>query len=327
MRVIMVKDGLFLQYSDFSSGQGQGAKRPRNGVSGLHLFLCMVSLFSFLSLVFIAHCSAVTLEEIKKKGVLRHLGIPYANFITGSGDGMDVELMSLFAERLGVRYEFVKTDWDRVFTDLSGKTFERADGGVLVAGDAPVRGDVAASGITVLPWREELVDFSTPVFPTQVWLMARADSPVKPLRPTGDLSQDIAGTKELVRGRSVMGKTGTCLDPALYGLERMADWVRPYRGPLNEIAPALMEGVADLVLLDVSDALVALQKWPGRIKVIGPVSEMQEMAVAFRKDSPELKEEFNRFIVDCERNGIYTRIVKKYYPFVFEYHPEFFKRR
>jgi hypothetical protein len=25
------------------------------------------------------------------------LGVPYANFITGSGDGLDVELMQLFA--------------------------------------------------------------------------------------------------------------------------------------------------------------------------------------------------------------------------------------
>jgi hypothetical protein len=41
------------------------------------------------------------LDAVKKNGVLRHLGIPYANFITGSGDGMDVELMKLFAKHLG----------------------------------------------------------------------------------------------------------------------------------------------------------------------------------------------------------------------------------
>ncbi len=324
---MMLKDGLRQRHSDFSGRQGHQIIRSRFSLPGIHLFLCMVFLVLFLSVLPIADSSAVTLEEIKKNGVLRHLGIPYANFVTGSGDGMDVELMSLFAERLGVRYEFVRTDWDRIFTDITGKTFTRDDGNVVITGEAPVKGDVAASGITVLPWRGELVDFSIPVFPTQVWLMARADSPVKPVKPTGNLGRDILRTKELVRERSIMGKTGTCLDPSLYGLERMTDRVRPYRGSLNEIAPALMEGVADLVLLDVSDALVALQKWPGRIKVIGPVSPMQEMAVAFRKDSPELRDEFNRFLVDCKRNGTYTRIVKKYYPFVFEYHPGFFRRK
>lgn len=322
-----MKDGLRQRRSDFSGRQVHRITRSCFSLPGIHPFLCMVFLVLFLSALPIADSSAVTIEEIKKNGVLRHLGIPYANFVTGSGDGMDVELMALFAERLGVRYEFVGTDWDRVFTDITGKTFTRDDGNVIITGDAPGRGDVAASGITVLPWREELVDFSIPVFPTQVWLMARSDSPVKPVRPTGNLSRDIVRTKELIRGRSIMGKTGTCLDPSLYGLERMTDRVMPYCGSLNEIAPVLMEGVADLALLDVSDALVALQKWPGRIKVIGPVSEMQDMAVAFRKDSPELRGEFNRFLADCKRSGTYTRIVKKYYPFVFDYYPGFFRRR
>jgi hypothetical protein len=30
--------------------------------------------------------SGADLKEVKERGVLRHLGIPYANFITGSGD-------------------------------------------------------------------------------------------------------------------------------------------------------------------------------------------------------------------------------------------------
>lgn len=28
---------------------------------------------------------AADLKDVKKKGVLRHLGIPYANFVTGAG--------------------------------------------------------------------------------------------------------------------------------------------------------------------------------------------------------------------------------------------------
>ena len=47
------------------------------------------------------------LAELKERGVLRHLGIPYANFVTGSGDGMEVELTRKFAEHLGVKCEFV----------------------------------------------------------------------------------------------------------------------------------------------------------------------------------------------------------------------------
>jgi hypothetical protein len=42
------------------------------------------------------------LPEIKARGVLRHVGVPYANFVTGTGDGLDVELVTLFAQDLGV---------------------------------------------------------------------------------------------------------------------------------------------------------------------------------------------------------------------------------
>ena len=48
-------------------------------------------------------------DEVMKHGKLRHLGTPYAHFVTGSGDGFSVELMQLFAKYLGVRYEYVET--------------------------------------------------------------------------------------------------------------------------------------------------------------------------------------------------------------------------
>jgi ABC-type amino acid transport substrate-binding protein len=66
------------------------------------------------------------LDAVKRRGVLRHLGIPYANFVTGSGDGFDVELLRLFAARLGVRYEFVETNWRAVLPDLTGRQVSQA---------------------------------------------------------------------------------------------------------------------------------------------------------------------------------------------------------
>ena len=60
------------------------------------------------------------IAAVKSRGVLRHLGIRYANFVTGGGDGFDVELMRLFATHLGVRYQFVETDWPSVLPDFDG---------------------------------------------------------------------------------------------------------------------------------------------------------------------------------------------------------------
>jgi len=275
--------------------------------------------------LFIGQACGRDLPEIKASGVIRHLGVPYANFITGSGDGMDVELVRLFAGHIGVRYEYVKTSWGTVIGDLIGKKVKVAGDDVQIIGSAQVKGDIIANGFTIIPWREKIVDFSIPVFPTQVWLMARATSPVMPIIPGGDIEKDISIVKSKLAGLTVLGVANTCLDPQLYNIESTGAVPRLFPGDLNELAPAIVNNEADATLLDVPDALIALDKWPGKIKVIGPVSKTQEMAVAFAKDAPLMKDEFNRFLLKCKSDGRYIDLVKKYYPTVFDYYPGFFK--
>ena len=264
------------------------------------------------------------LEEIQASGVLRHLSIPYANFNSGMGDGLDVELMQLFAAQLGVRYEYVPSSWPTLIGDLTGQQVKSRGDDIEVVGAVEIKGDVAANGFTVLPWRQKAVEFSEPTFPTQVWLIAPAESARTPIAPTGDLAQDIAATRKLIPDLRVMGKAGTCLDLALYDLEKDGATGVNFEGGLNELVPALMEGQAELLLLDVPDALVALNKWPGQIKVLGPMSGKQEMAAAFRKTSPKLHAAFNAFFAQCKRDGTYLKLVRKHYPDVFAYMPEFF---
>jgi ABC-type amino acid transport substrate-binding protein len=267
------------------------------------------------------------LTEIKQQGVLRHLGVPYANFVTGSGDGMDVEVIKLFAEHIGVRYEYVKTDWDDAIGDLTGSKVRPRNGGIEILASVPVKGDLIANGMTIISWRQKIVDYSTPTFPNQVWLVARADSRLNPIKPSGDLKKDIETVKKLIRDKRLLCKANTCLDPSLYNLDATGARILLFQGSLNEIAPALLNREAEVTLLDVPDALVALQKWPGKIKVIGPVSGVQDMAVAFRKDSPKLREAFNRFLENLWSSGSLRGIALKYYPFVTDYYQDFFKKR
>ena len=269
--------------------------------------------------------SGSDLPEILQKGELRHLGVPYANFVTGSGDGLDVDLMKLFAQHLGVRYRYVQTSWPEVLADLTGKKVRPKGDEVEVLGEVPIKGDIVANGLTILAWREKVVDFSTPVFPTRVWLIARADSSLKPIKPSGHIDKDIGAVKALLRGRKVLGKLDTCLDPRFYRLEKAGVNVTCFEGALNELAPAVIKGEAELTLLDVPDALIALEKWPGKIKVIGPISPRQEMACAFAKTSPQLRETFNRFFDGIKKDGTYLALVRKYYPSAPRHFPEFFE--
>lgn len=266
------------------------------------------------------------LEEIKAKGVLLHLGVPYANFVTGSGDGLDVEMVQLFANHLGVKYQYVQTSWADVIADLSGKKVKPEGDNVEVLGSVPVKGDLAANGLTILPWREKVVDF-VPTFPNQVWLIARADVPIKPIEPSGDTAKDIAAVKAQLKGHKLLGMPETCLDPRLYELDKAGAEIHDFPGTLNEIVPAIINGEAEAAIQDVPDALIAVEKWPGKIKIVGPVSSMQYMGYAFAESSPHLRDAFIEFFEKSKNDGTYSRIVMKYYPAIFKYYPQFFVQK
>jgi len=280
-------------------------------------------------LPFSAFASVIDLPEIKERGVLRHLGVPYANFVTGAGDGLDVEVMQRFARHLDLRYEYVPTQWKHVFGDLTGRHVARKGDGVELLDDTPIRGDLISNGLTVLAWRHHVVEFSTPTFPSGVWLIGRSDTPLQPIVPTGEIEKDIAAVKASLAGHSVLALENTCLDPALYAMEQTQAEVRLLPGirRLNEMVPAILNDDASTTLLDVPDALIALEKWPGQIKIIGPISKAQEMAVGFRRTSPLLRAAFNAFFAELKRDGRYNQLVRKYYPAVFHYYGDFFAAR
>ncbi len=264
------------------------------------------------------------LPEVKASGVLRHIGVPYANFVTGGGDGLDVDLMKLFAKRLGVQYVYVETSWPKVIEDISGKTFHRVGESIEITGSTKALGDIAASGVTILPWREKIVDFSTPTFPNQVWLAARSDSRLQPITPSGDMLKDVEMVKSRLKDITVLGISGTCIDPKLYGIPEVGAIARNFDGKLNEMVPAVINGDAETALLDVPDILISMEKWPGRFKIIGPISEMQNMGCAFSKESPKLREAFNSFFKECLDNGVYAGLLNKYYPAIMQMYPDFF---
>lgn len=94
----------------------------------------MMKTFQFVRALFFAMSCMIAsigwsddLKEIKDRGELRHLGIKYANFVTGAGDGFDVEMVQGFAKYLGVNYRLVLTDFANVMKDLLGKNVVRSN--------------------------------------------------------------------------------------------------------------------------------------------------------------------------------------------------------
>ncbi|MGE5506152.1 MAG: transporter substrate-binding domain-containing protein [Actinomycetota bacterium] len=269
------------------------------------------------------------LGDVMAQGELRHLGIRYANFVTGAGDGFDVELVQGFARSLGVKYTLVFSDFYTVMRDLLGKDVVRKGDEVTLEGSFPVKGDIIATGFTVLPWREKAVLYSEPTFPSQVWLVAPTGAPFTPIKGGASLAQDIAETKGMIGNRSVLVMERTCLDPANYGLKGKGHDLRAYTRStnLNEMVPALLNGEAEFTLLDVPDAVLDLQKWAGKIKVLGPISEEQILAAAFRHSGGGLRDAFNQYLRKIKADGTYDALVDKYYPGIRRYFPTFFAAR
>lgn len=294
-------------------------------------FLRQLSRIVSLLLVFsvAAIANATDLKDIKERGEIRHLGIKYANFVTGDGDGFDVELVKGFAKHIGVKYQLVYTDFYNVIRDLLGKNVVRNGDDVGLEGDFPVRGDIIATGFTVLPWREKVLLYSAPTFPSQVLLLSKAEAPYTPIKGSSDLAKDIQETRTIIGNKSLLVMERTCLDPANYGLKGKGIDLRAYtkNTNLNEMVPALLNGDAEFSLLDVPDAILDLKKWAGKIKVLGPISEEQQLAAAFPKEATELRAAFDEYLKKIKADGTYDKLVNKYYPGIRRYFPEFFAKK
>ncbi|GAD76664.1 putative bacterial extracellular solute-binding protein [Vibrio azureus NBRC 104587] len=272
-------------------------------------------------------------RDIQERGVLRHIGVSYANFVSHIEQGkiqtlagLDVEIIKGFATSLGVRYEYVPAQWNNVIGKLVGHHVEYKNKDIAIGQAMAIEGDLIANGVTILDWRKEVIAFSDDYFPSGVWLVARTDSSMKPIKPTGSIQKDIRQVKGLLKGRTVLAMEHSCLDPNLYDLyETQADIIFPDgRRHLNEMVPAIMKNDAESTLLDVADTLIAMEKWPGEIKVIGPISEHQRMAVAFRHNSPELRIAFNQYLNKIKQDGTYQELVEKYYPSIFYFYNDYF---
>ncbi len=295
------------------------------------MFKFIMSLLCVVFLSVVCNAQSYDLDEIKKRGELRHIGVPYAKFITGLGDGLSVDIIKEFTKYLGVKYIYVESSWANVLSDLSGKKFKVDGDNIKILGETKAKGDLIGTGLTILPWRKKLVNYAnSATFPSQVWLMAKASDSITPIVPTNDILKDIELTKMKLKNHSVLGKAKTCLDPALYNLSKYAKEIKLFNGSVNDLIPAsISEHNTGATILDVPDALIALEKWTGKIKVIGPISEKQTLAVAFPKTSPRLKKEFDIFFKEFKRSGKYMLYVKKYHSEISILKltfPNFFKR-
>lgn len=268
------------------------------------LCICIASTFLPPSVA-----SGVTLEEIRQRGTLKHLGAPYAKFANNDAEGLDCALIKRFAAHLGVSYQYVPTEWPHAIRDLTGH-----DPNNTTAPASQIKGDLIACGFTMLPHRRKYVIFSPPTFTSQIWLLARHTSDIQPIEATGDLQRDMQRTLAKVNGKTIVGIEDTCIDANLLPALKEAG-AHPFNLPISNLAtPYQIRGKKyEFMLIESINAFFVLSSWPNDFKIIGPISDPRPIGVAFAPESTELQKEFSRFFMKFWKSGQYKQLATIYY--------------
>ncbi|PLC55666.1 cystine ABC transporter substrate-binding protein [Pollutimonas nitritireducens] len=231
--------------------------------------------------------AADLLDAVKERGTLI-VGVegtyPPFNFVdakTGQLDGFDIEVSKLIADKLGVKVEFVKTEWSAILAGLSSGKF-----------------DVILNQVGITPEREKTFEFSVPYV---------ASSPQLILRKNDDSAyKSFADLKGKRLGVS-QGSNYEALAKAQEGVE-----VKSYPGAPEYLSDLVSQRV-DAALNDqlMTAYLVKTSNIP--IKGGAIVGEPKFNGIPFRKGNPEFRATLNKALQDSFEDGSFSKISNKWF--------------
>jgi cystine transport system substrate-binding protein len=231
--------------------------------------------------------AADLLDTVRARGTLRIAmegTYPPFNFKdpkTGQLTGYDVEVAHLLAARLGLKPEFVTTEW-----------------AAILAGLAAGKYDVIVSQVGITPKRQQAFDFSQPYTWSSPQLIVRKNE-----RASYTSLADLKGKKLGVGQGSVFEQQAK----AAPGIE-----VRSY--------PAAPENLQDLAFgrLDaaLNDSLMVaylLKHSNLPIKAGARVGAVERMGIPFRKGNPKFAAELNKALAIAVADGSLKQISLKWF--------------
>jgi polar amino acid transport system substrate-binding protein len=249
-------------------------------------FLLIVATFSGCGSTNKGPADVRDMAAIRASGVLRWGadeagGAPYEFRNPKNPDeriGFEVEIAEEIGRRLGLRVEFVQTNWAQLLPALEIGNF-----------------DMAMSGIEVTPDRKASVDFTRPYYIFAQQLVVRAGE---------------TGIKNLddCRGRKVGTLGASAAERVLQahgGIEVLPyeDNVTPYQD--------LEIGRVDAVLLDLPIAIYHA-KPNAKLQFSGAPFAEGEYAIAVNKRSAGLRDELDRVLGEMIKDGTLEKILTKW---------------
>ncbi|PLY13754.1 MAG: membrane-bound lytic murein transglycosylase MltF [Sedimenticola sp.] len=232
-------------------------------------------------------------ERIKEEGTLLVItrNTPTAYFVDEEGEkGFEYELVSLFAERLGVKVKFIFPE-----------TFDQIVP-MIQRGEA----HLAAAGLTVTNKRKSQVRFSPSYMDiTQQVVYMRGTRRPKNIEETRN------GIFEVVAGSSH--------DEELSRLKQQhpdLEWTAQQELDSKELLYLVKEQVIDYTVADSNEIALARRFYP-RMQVAFDLSEPQPLAWAFQHaEDTSLYDAARDFILEIKENGILEQLTERYYGYV-----------
>jgi polar amino acid transport system substrate-binding protein len=217
---------------------------------------------------------------------------PFESVEAGDEVGFDVDLAEEIAGRLGLEVEWVRADFDTIFTAVAGGQF-----------------DMVAAASTITEERQQTVDFSDPYYNSRQALVVAEGS-------------DIASEADIGEGHIIGVQRGTT------GKAYAEDNLVPQGAETKTFANApdafrdLEAGNIDAVVNDEPASAEIIGEFPGQILIAAAIDTDEKYGFAFSKDNPELTEAVNGALAEIVADGTYTEIFERYFPGV-QVPPEF----
>ena len=216
---------------------------------------------------------------------------PFESVEGGDEVGFDVDLSEEIASRLGLTVEWVRADFDTIFTAVAGGQF-----------------DMVAAASTITEKRQQAVDFSDPYYNSRQALIVPTDSA-------------IASTDDIAEGDRVGVQRGTTgKDYAEETLEPQGAEIVSYPGGPDALRDLEAGNLAGVVIDEPAGAEI-IKDLPS-LQIVQPIDTDEEYGFAFSKDNPELTEAVNGALAEIIEDGTYQTIFEQYFPGV-EVPPEF----
>ena len=194
--------------------------------------------------------------------------------------GYDVDVLEEIADRLGLEVSYTDRLFDTIFRDVAQGKF-----------------DLAIAASTILPEREQTVDFSDPYFLTPLSLMV------------AEGTEDISSVDDL-GGKTVGAQDATTGE--IYGQDETdASEVRGFpEGP--DAINALRAGQVDAVIIDQEVARLAVEK-QGGVVIAQKIVTNELYGIPIAEDNDALREQVNDALTEMKDDGTLAELYQKYF--------------